>query len=380
MEKNKLICIYGFALFGMFFGAGNLVFPLKIGQDTGNLWILGTLGLAITGIILPFLGLFAVKLHKGDYFAFFGEIDPWTKVILPFLLSSLLGPFGSAPRCITVAYGGMSHIMPEISLVTFSIIFSVVAFFVCLRDQRLISVVGKWMTPILLVFLAIMIARGGTYSHSESAEHLNTAGSAFLNGLVTGYQTMDLLAAFFFSSLIFSQIQRALPAKTPEKETFVIAVKAGVLASALLFIAYAGMVFLGANFSNIIQNADPATMLTIIADHIMGNSASIFIGLATMFACFTTVVALNSIYVKLLCNLFNIEQTKFVLLGTIMATFFVSLFDFKGIANFLVPMLETLYPGLIMITILSVAFKKQYNLRRILFYGTLVVMLLNKVM
>jgi LIVCS family branched-chain amino acid:cation transporter len=380
MSKNRSVFICGCALFSMFFGAGNLVFPLKVGQSTGNFWMFGALGLAITGIILPFFGLFAVKLHKGDYYSFFGEAGGFVKTCLPFLILSLIAPFGGAPRCITVAYGGMNCAPEEFSLFAFSALFCVSIFFVSIKDQRLIDVVGKWMTPVLLLALVILIGLGLCHCNEMEGKLNYNAMEAVSDGFVTGYQTMDLLAAFFFSSLIFSQVKKMVPEKTSEKEVLAIAVKSGVLASVLLMTVYMGMIFLGANFASVVKGVNPSFMLSAIAKHLMGANAKLFIGITVLVACFTTVVALHNIYAQSLCQLFKLgeDKFKFVLLGSIVTSFFVSLFDFSGIANFIVPILDVSYPSLIALTISSVFIKERYGLKKIMFYGVLVVTLLTK--
>lgn len=129
MKRYTQTFIYGFAIFSMFFGSGNLVFPLQIGQNSGKQWIFGFLGLFITGILLPFLGLFVIKLHRGSYTAFFGEAGAFARFSLPLFTLSLLGSFGVVPRCITVAHGGIEYIFPEIPLGVFSCFFCIACFF-----------------------------------------------------------------------------------------------------------------------------------------------------------------------------------------------------------------------------------------------------------
>ncbi|GHU17055.1 branched-chain amino acid transport system II carrier protein [Alphaproteobacteria bacterium] len=379
MSEYKLIFMYGFALFGMFFGAGNLVFPIKIGQITGEHWMLGSLGLTITGIILPFLGLFVVKLHRGDYMRFFGGAGSLAKLLLPLFMLSLLGSFGAVPRCITVAYGGISQLMPGFSLGIFSGIFCGIAYFVSLKDQRIISIVGKWMTPILLLLLAILFILGATTGNPQLAMNAALAQS-FCDGITTGYQTMDLLAAFFFSALVFAQIQKTLPEGTSDKDLMGISIKSGIIAVILLAIVYIGMVFLGSNFSSLIANIDPALMLTTIASHTMGSHATLFMGITIMFACFTTVVALNGIYARYLHSLFGLKSDKFrfILFLTTATSFAVSLFDFNGIARFLAPILEALYPSTIVLTVISIFSKKHHTIKIISFYGILAAVILYK--
>ena len=91
MQQHKHTLTYGFAIFAMFFGSGNLVFPIQIGQSSGQHWLAGFLGLCITGIILPFLGLYVIKLYNGSYKLFFGEAGKYAKIALPFFTLSLLG-------------------------------------------------------------------------------------------------------------------------------------------------------------------------------------------------------------------------------------------------------------------------------------------------
>ncbi|MDR1435067.1 MAG: branched-chain amino acid transport system II carrier protein [Puniceicoccales bacterium] len=380
MKKCGLIFTYGFALFGMFFGAGNLVFPLKIGQIAGENWLCGFLGLAVTGVILPFLGLFVIKLQKGNYHLFFGGAGDLVKLFLPLFSLSLMAAFGGMPRCITVAYGGLSHAIPELSINIFSLIFCAVAFFVCLKEQRIIHMLGKWMTPILLVFFVTLIALGMIH-HGKLEEVATVPGELFLSGLVTGYQTMDLLAAFFFSALIFTQIRKTIPAETSDGDAIKIAIKSSILAAFLLMVVYAGMTFLGASFSNLIKEVKPASMLVTISKHVLGNYAALFVSVAIIIACFTTVVALNNIYAQYLCSLFKLKQNKFefVLLATTTIAFVVSLFDFDGIAKFLLPILEVSYPSLIALTVVSLFSKKQSKLKITLFYGMLLVVLVHKI-
>ena len=157
---NHYVLVYGFSIFSMFFGSGNLVFPLQIGVETGNRWLIGFLGLFLTGIILPFLGLFVVKLHKGSYADFFGDAGTLARWLLPLFTLSLLGAFGVVPRCIAVAYGGIEHIFPNTSLQLFSMLFCVLCFVMCLSDRIMITLLGKWLTPILLLCLTILIVVG----------------------------------------------------------------------------------------------------------------------------------------------------------------------------------------------------------------------------
>jgi len=379
MSQYKSILVYGFALFAMFFGSGNLVFPIKIGQLTGEYWLLGFAGLFVTGIILPFLGLFVIKLYKGDYTKFFGEAGSFAKVALPLFTLSLLGSFGVVPRCITVAFGGMEYLTPELPLSIFSALFCIVTYYFGLKDESMVNSLGKWMCPILLVALVALIAVGIFSSSSlESSAEINP-NKAFKDGFLIGYQTMDLFAAFFFSALTFAQIQKIMPKNATHMDVVKFAVKPSILGAFLLSIIYLGFVYLGAHYADVTAKVDPEYMLPSIAKHIMGDSAALFIAVAMLFSCLTTAVALNNIYARYLCNLFKLKNDKFpiVLAITTFIAFTLSLLDFKGIAAFLAPCLEVSYPGIIALTILSIITAKHQKLKMIVFYGVTIFMIVN---
>ncbi len=372
----KLFLTYGFAIFAMFFGSGNLVFPLQIGNAAGTSWAFGFVGLLLTGILLPFLGLFVIKLHKGNYYRFFDEAGSVAKFLLPLFTLSLLGSFGVVPRCIAVAHGGISYVAPNISLFTFSALFSVLTYVFCLKDQIMISILGKWMSPILLVALSILILIG--LFHAPSSLVQSDMTDAFLYGFFTGYQTMDLFAAFFFSALIFNQIKNSLPQNATDKQILTFAIIPSIIGSVMLAAIYLGFVFLGSHYAENIQGADPEMMLPIIVRHLLGDYATIIIAVAMVFSCLTTAVALNNIYAHYVCSLLKLKDNVFplILLATTMISFVVSLLDFRGIASFLGPALEISYPGLIALTVMSIVFRNHRAAKMAIFWTISALMLI----
>ncbi len=375
MRHYKHIFIYGFAIFSMFFGSGNLVFPLQIGQNGGDQWLLGFLGLLLTGILLPFLGLFVIKLHRGSYNAFFAEAGSLARLALPLFTLSLLGSFGVVPRCITVAHGGIEFLYPQLSLIGFSFVFCVCAFLFGLKEHFMITILGKWMTPLLLLSLCLLISLGVIYAPEIGLSELN-GPAAFKNGFLRGYRTMDLFAAFFFSALIFKQIQMAMPEETSHGKIIRAALKPSLVGSGLLALIYLGFVFLGAHYKDITMDISPQLILPTIAAHVMGNQAALLIGIIIVFSCLTTAVELNNIYAQYFCSVLKLKSERFpiVLFITMSTSFLVSLLDFRGIERFLEPLLEVSYPSIILLTLLSIILKGHKMFKMAVFYGVLGVM------
>lgn len=240
----------------------------------------------------------------------------------------------------------------------------------------MITVLGKWMTPLLLACLTLLICLG-IINAPPLIENPVASITAFQDGFLIGYQTMDLFAAFFFSALIFNQIQAKLKT-THDKDVLKAALKPSLIGSCLLAVVYLGFVFLGAHYQALTTNVSPELILPTIASHLMGKNAVFLIGIIVLFSCLTTAVALNNIYAHYLCSLFNLKKDKFlwVLLGTTLLSFAVSLMDFKGIAAILSPLLEVSYPSIIVLTLLSIFLKDNKKVKIILFYGVLFLSLL----
>lgn len=370
------ILTYSFAIFAMFFGSGNLVFPLQIGNTSGSSWLGGFIGLLLTGIFLPFLGLFVIKLNQGNVARFFGGAGRFAQLTLPFFILSLLGAFGVVPRCITVAHGGLSYVMPELSLIAFSTIFSIAMFLLCLKESAMIKILGKWMSPILLLFLAALLLAGIIKAPHDLPEVKLTA--ALFDGFITGYQTMDLFAAFFFSALIFKQIQNSLPSNATDQHIMRIAIIPSILSSILLGLVYLGFVFLGSHYWPILGGVDAELMLPTIVTHVMGTYATMVIAALMMLSCLTTAVALNSIYAQYLCSTLKLETARFPIMLAITTSIscLISLLDFKGIAQFLAPTLDISYPGLIALTVISIVTPQGRNAKIYSFWGVTFVTLL----
>jgi LIVCS family branched-chain amino acid:cation transporter len=359
----------------MFFGSGNLVFPLQIGLLTDSHWFAGFLGLLLTGIALPFLGLFVIKLYHGSYIAFFAQAGTVAQYVLPLFTLSLLGSFGVIPRCITVAYGGVRILFETLPLSLFSIIFCVICYLVCLKDRIVIHILGKWMSPLLLIALAAIVVQSLLYAPNLSASSLST-WHAFTNGFLIGYQTMDLFAAFFFSSFIFMQLQAVLPHTSSARHVIKAALVPSIFGIILLAAVYMGLVCLGAHYKPLLANILPELMLPTIATYAFGTSGAIIIAITILFSCLTTAVALNNIYARYLSTTLRIPESKFylVLAATTIIAFFISLLDFKGIAAFLAPMLEISYPSIIALTVLSIITPHHKMLKTVAFYGILACM------
>lgn len=354
MKSKLLFLSTGFAMFSMFFGSGNLVFPLVLGTESGSHYTAAAMGILFTGVFVPFLGVIAMMLYKGDIKAFFGCMgnqiaDFW----FPLIALSLMGPFGVLARCITVAHGSFHLFFGESSLILFSIFFCAITFFVTTNKNRVIPLLGTLLTPLLLLSLAA-ITLFGLWFGANPKELSAGFFEIFHNGFMQGYQTMDLLAAFFFSTFVIKHLETCTQNHSHNKTK--IFLQAALVGGALLGSVYFGLVYLGASYAEVLRDIPPQEMLGVVAENALGPFSTPFVCAAIVLACFTTAVVLTSLFAeffhqKVAKEKISINQS---ILITLSIAFTVSTLEFSGIAKFLAPILETIYPALIVMTFLNI--------------------------
>lgn len=371
-SRLNLIITSGFAMFAMFFGSGNLVFPLAIGTEATGQVFYSIIGLIITGVCVPFLGLLAMILFKGDRETAFSYIGKWPAFFLAFAMLSLMGPFGVAARCIIVAYGGIVQLIPNISLEVFGLIWSVITGAIILSHSGWINVIGRYLTPILLLSIALIIAAGLWYAPPLQVSSLS-ATQAFEVGLDQGYQTMDLLAAFFFSVTVVGYLQKSLEGQ-PMATILKMSLGASIVGASLLALVYVGFVLLGALYSDALITIAPEQRLAFIAYQTLGGTAQVIIATAIALACLTTFIVLIVLFAQFLNK--EISQNrisyKWSILITLGISYAISLLGFNTLATWIAYALEIAYPALIAFSIALITYKLfRFNLITLAFWGTL---------
>lgn len=353
MKKFLYIFTCGFALFSMFFGSGNLVFPLSLGKLFPESSLMATFGLNLTAVLVPFLGALAMLLHRGDLNSFFGWLGNAATFWFPLLSLSLMGPFGVLARCLTVAHGGIEELFPDISLIFVSLSLCVLIFIFSLRQNRIVSLLGSFLTPILLISLFLIAYFGWDKAKFEVQAF---SMDSFKQGLIQGYQTMDLLAAFFFSSFVIKEMRSKAE---DDRSLFQLFLGSALVGMGLLSLIYFFMISLGAFHALSLVNVPDEKLLSVISTKTMGSFAGIVVTVAASLACFTTGLVLAKLFADFLFKeIFKEKVSKEIsMICTLLIAFFVSTLEFSGIAKILGPILDFIYPALIVLTLMSIANK-----------------------
>jgi LIVCS family branched-chain amino acid:cation transporter len=356
-KKCLAVMTGGFAIFAMFFGAGNLVFPILAGKATHNAFFPAFLGLTLTGVLIPLLGLIGILLYNGNYQDFFDRFGKKTAFILISLMLLLMGPFGALPRCTTVAYGSFAVLNPSLPLIYFSLIISCIVYILCLNQNQIVPLLGAFLAPAKIVSVGFIILFGLLFASAPHQSLLPTS-EAFEYGALKGYQMMDLIASFFFATIIAAHFKNKFTHNVEHSGTsFNLTLYAILLGSSLLMIVYLVLVYLGATFSQALSQKPPEQFLSMIAHLTLGPFGGHLVTVAIILSCLTTIIALTTVFTDFLYeHIFRERLNRPVCLSiTILLSFLMSNLGFSGIAAFLSPILFYLYPLLILLTLINIA-------------------------
>ena len=347
----------GLALFSMFFGAGNLIFPLIIGKSVGSGAWFAIMGLGLTAVIMPFFGLATMVLYEADNQRFFGRIGKVPGLLLLLLLQLILGPLGVIPRLVTLMHAMAKPYLFNVSLTTFSLLMAVVILICSIKRQKLISLLGA-LTPILLLSIAALVWLG--LSQGSPLESTLSSQDSFLQGLVGGYHTMDLIAAFIFATVILPRFKTTSGSRENSEKREVLLMKKilppSLIAASLLFLTYVGLCWISSFHGwTLDANHPPEQLLNAIATKLLGPWGAGIAAVAVIVACLTTAITLTATFADYMRT--DLLRTKigspFAIMITLGITTLFANLGFGGIAAFLGPILQIVYPGLILLTLLN---------------------------
>ena len=353
MKNKKLVIVSGFALFSMFFGAGNLMFPPTLGALVGSDYLVSMLGFVLTAVGLVMLGVVATTKAGGNLEDISGKLGNKIGFLYGSLVLISIGPGLAIPRTAATTHELIAAgIFPELNPVLSSIIFFGLVLLFVLRPSSVVNNIGKYLTPALLTLLVIIIVKGIFSPISEPI--LTNYERPFTNSFLEGYQTMDTLAALAFTSLIIKGFR--ISGLDNEKDILSLTIKAGLIATIGLCLVYCGLLYLGATTSSIdLGDISRIERLVFIAKSILGNIGVYAMALVMALACLTTAIGLTSTFSDFFERLTNGKAPYKA--WVIMSTVFSGIMAINGverIIEFSVPVLSAMYPVTIVLIFLNI--------------------------
>ena len=350
-------------LFGMFFGAGNLIFPVHLGQMAGQNALPAIIGFIITAVGIPILGVAAIGItHSDGLQTLSGKVGKGYGIFFTCLLYLTIGPLFAIPRCATVSFTtGITPLLgadsPErLYLLLFSAVFFAFVLFFSLRPGKITVWIGKIINPLFLFFFAVLmlaalLAPGAAVSAVEPVEAYRS--DAFFPALIEGYGTMDAIAGLAFGIVVIDVIRRM---GVDNDDTIAEDVlSSGLLTGALMALIYVVSIVVGAQSRGLFELSENGGIaLTQIAGHYLGGVGLFILAFTITFACLKTSIGLVTACAETFSKMTNgkISYRSWAILFTVFS-FAVSNIGLSAIIEYSIPMLMLIYPPAIALILLA---------------------------
>ena len=355
MSRKKItdIIICGFALFAIFFGAGNLIFPPYLGVISGSNWGIANIAFLLSDPLLPILGVIVTALLGGQATDLGKRVSKHFSIIIGAISIILIGPLFAVPRT-----GATTH---EIFVQSFvptapqwitSLIFFGLTLYIAIHSHTVIDAIGKYLTPILL-FILLLVFIAAVVQPNAGFQTTTSAG-LFSQSFKEGYQTMDALGAALMAGVVISDLTRR--GYTEKKEQHQMMFGVGIVSFILLALVYSSLTYAGATVSTVYDSTvqRPALLIGLI-EQLLGSFGKVAMGIAVSFACLTTSVGLITTCGHYFSTLTNgkLEYKKIVVVSAVIS-FLLSLLGVDALLQLAVPVLSAIYPMVIALIFLSI--------------------------
>lgn len=350
-------------LFGMFFGAGNLIFPVHLGQMAGKNVIAAMIGFIITAVGIPILGVAAIGItHSDGLQTLSSKVSKGYGIFFTCILYLTIGPLFAIPRCATVSFTtGVTPMLKNdskewLALLIFSAVFFAFVLFFSLRPGKITVWIGKIINPVFLVFLAVLVfaallSPGASVSEIEPVDGYKSG--AFFSSFIEGYGTMDAIAGLAFGIVVIDVIRRM----GVEDDSAVArdVLRSGVLTGILMAVIYILTILMGAQSRGLFEiSENGGVALTQIAGHYLGGAGNIILAVTITFACLKTSIGLVTSCSETFVKMTNgkISYKTWAIIFTVFS-FAVSNIGLSAIIEYSIPMLMLIYPPAIALIILA---------------------------
>ena len=353
-DRKKILIdsgVIGAALFAMYFGAGNMIFPPFLGLWSRSEWFAGFLGYYLADIGLAVVAMFALIKAKGSD-RLLKSVGRIPGEMLLFAIILCIGPVISIPRTAATTYElSIQSLAPSFNMTVFYAIFFILITILSINESKVVDLVGKFLTPLLFLGLIFLIIKG-VINPRGVVPNIPGASNVIEAGIEAGYQTMDALASVIFGALILNSA--AQKGHTEPKEQAKVAAGASIVAGAGLLIVYLGLTYLGATLSGIYSVKINRTRLLIylIKSVIPGQAGMIFFAVVAGLACVSTAIALVSSSADYFAGLTkNRISYKVFVIAISVFSFFSASMGVEALIRLAAPILGIVYPAVMVLVI-----------------------------
>ena len=351
MKQSKQTLVIAFALFSLFFGAGNLILPPYLGYNAGDGWFWVLIGFSISAVIIPILAIYGHAKLQGTILDFANKVSP-TFAVLFSILIYLIAIALPSPRTASFTYEMAIEPFFQISSLELSSIYFALVLVFVLNRNRMLSIIGKFLTPLIVCILLIIICFG-LFTEVASVRD-SIFNNSFAEGILEGYQTFDAIGGVVVGGVVVISLSLQGEFNYEEKKRMII--RSGLFAGLGLFLIYGGLIVLGAHNSNVLVIDNRTELLSVLSIQTLGNIGNVFLSVLIALACFTTAVGIVTGTADFVKGLIGNSQKAYIITAIIASVLGVIIgqFNVHYIINIALPILMFIYPMTIVLIILNV--------------------------
>lgn len=351
MKQSKQTLVIAFALFSLFFGAGNLILPPYLGYNAGDGWFWVLIGFSISAVIIPILAIYGHAKLQGTILDFANKVSP-TFAVLFSILIYLIAIALPSPRTASFTYEMAIEPFFQISSLELSSIYFALVLVFVLNRNRMLSIIGKFLTPLIVCILLIIICLGLFMEVASVRDSI--FNNSFAEGILEGYQTFDAIGGVVVGGVVVISLSLQGEFNYEEKKKMII--RSGLFAGLGLFLIYGGLIVLGAHNSNVLVIDNRTELLSVLSIQTLGNIGNVFLSVLIALACFTTAVGIVTGTADFVKGLLGNSQKAYRITAIIASILGVLIgqFNVHYIINIALPILMFIYPITIVLIILNV--------------------------
>lgn len=359
LGKRNLLVV-SVMLFALFFGAGNLIFPPFLGQNAGTHTLAAMAGFLATAVILPVLGV--VVVARFDGLEKLGQqVGKRFALVFTLLIYLSIGPGLGIPRAASVPFEmAVAPYLPQeanlaLWMAVYSVVFFLVALWLCLSPGKLVDRIGRGLTPAMLILLTLLFVCFVFRGEAQVAQPRDSyAAAPLLKGFTEGYNTMDTIAALNFGLVISTTLTSFGLRKKQDRMRYT--VLAGLLAGMILALVYAMLSYMGMCSSGVYALQDNgAWTLRCIVYQVFGGTGAVLLAAIFTLACLTTCVGLINSISQYFSTLFaGVSYRTWVFVITFFSLLVCNL-GLNMILSISVPVLNAIYPVSIVLILLGLS-------------------------
>ncbi len=346
------VLVFSAAVFSGHFGVGDTIFPTMLGRGAGASWFIAALGYGVVNSLMVLLAYLAISKQNTSLFGLTSNVlGKGFATVYTTIAILIMGPIFILPRVSSATHEmAVAQFFPNLPIWVTLVVYFALNYYFAYNRSKVIDRIGKYLAPVLILFMIILVIKG--IFTPLSGVTATGSPTAFSDGILNGYNTMNALGASIFGLWIINDLKRRGIEDVKSRSSNIVTI--GIFAAAALLLTSTGLTYLGASSGSLFPQATIGDLTVKVAEGLLGFFGKIVFAIILALACITTSVGLTSAAGDAFEQMSGGKITyKFTVAASSIVGFLLGLVGLSKIINYTVPWLMLIYPALVVLIIMS---------------------------